>query len=80
MHFLGKHFVQKRKEDFFKKIWKKDLNKTFLDLNLYQAKSGVISFWEGRRSGVKNSKVTQKGLKHILVLEFLKSDEIFKIL
>ena len=44
--------------------------------NLYQAKSDVISFSEvGRVS--KN--VAQNGLKHILVLDFLKYREIFEI-
>ena len=35
--------------------------------------------WEGVVWG-QNIKVAQSDLKHFLVLEFLKSDEIFKIL
>ena len=31
-------------------------------------------------SGAKKTKVVQNGLKHFLVLEFLRSDEIFEIL
>ena len=45
---------------------------------MYQPKSG-ISFWgDGGGRGPK-IKVAQNGLKHILVLEFLKSNEICKV-
>ena len=47
-------------------------------IKMYQAKSSVISFWR-REGGGKRSKfkVVQNGFKHILVLEFLKSEEFF---
>ena len=41
---------------------------------IYQAKSSAISF-----SGKSKTQVAQTDLKHILVLEFLKLDEIFEI-
>ena len=50
-------------------------------LNLYQAISGVFSFWLGGGvggGGGPKFKVAQNVLTHILVLEYLKSNEIFK--
>ena len=45
---------------------------------MYQAKSAVVSFWEGEGGGAGlKIKITQNGLKYILVFEFLKSDECF---
>ena len=50
-------------------------------LNLHQAKSDVISFLVVMLVGVQGQKikVAQNCPKQILVLEFLKSNEIFKI-
>ena len=42
---------------------------------MYQAKSGVIPLGRGG-GGVKSMKIAQNGLKHILILELLNSDEI----
>ena len=44
---------------------------------MYQAKSGVkiFSLYWGGGGGVPPEKVTQNELKHILVLEFLRSDD-----
>ena len=65
------------------------MNQKFLGQNLYQAKFGVISFslvivggggGGGGGGGVwgQKIKVAQNALKHVLVFEVLKSDEIFK--
>ena len=51
-----------------------------MGLNLYQAKSGAISFFFFLEGGkVPEIKVAQNGLKHILIFELLKYDEIFEI-
>ena len=42
---------------------------------MYQAKSGAISLGGGGGGG-PTIKIAQNDLKHILVLEFFKSDEI----
>ena len=47
-----------------------------MDLNLYQAKSSDISFGMGGGGG---GTVAQNAPKHILVWEFLKSNEFFEI-
>ena len=67
----------------WKKIWKKKkIWKFFLGgLNIRQAKSGVISkslYGGGGGSGVRKS-VAQSGVKHGLILEFLRSDDICEI-
>ena len=53
------------------------LKKFFSSLNMYQAKSGVKNFFPllggGHMSPPK--KVAQNELKHISVLEFLRSDD-----
>ena len=62
--------------------------KNFLSPDLHQAKSGVFSFlvvMVGGGGGLgselkKKIKVAQNSMKHVLVLEIFKSDEIFKIL
>ena len=69
---MGTIFVKKRKKNLKKKVGP----------NLRQAKSGIFSFsvvmvWGSRIWGQK-FKVAQNDLNHILVLDFLKSDEIFK--
>ena len=62
----------------------KNMNKNFFCPNLRQVKSGVISFSVdngGECGGLRQKiKVAHNDLKHISVLEFLRSDEIFKIL
>ena len=58
------------KKKFFAKIF-------FSSLNMYQAKSGVKKFslyW----GGGSPRKVAQNELKHILVLEFLRSDDLWR--
>ena len=49
---------------------------------MYQAKFGVISFSRGGGGlgvwGLK-IKVAQNGVKHVLILEFLRSDDIWEI-
>ena len=46
----------------------------FSGQNIHQAKSGISSFYEGG-GGVRKIKVAQNVLKHVLVLEFLSSDD-----
>ena len=50
---------------------------------MYQAKFGVISMGGGGGGGVcgiQKIKVAQNSLKQVLVLEFLRFDDIFEIL
>ena len=49
-----------------------NFSKFFSGQNIRQAKSGISSFYEG---GVPKIKVAQNVLKHVLVLEFLSSDD-----
>ena len=71
-NILQKNFAKK---NFAKKIF---LEKIFFpSLNMYQAKSGVKNFslyWGGVPPP---EKVAQNELKHILVLEFLRSDDFW---
>ena len=48
---------------------------------MYQAKSGVISFpsWVGVGGVAQKIKVAQNGVNHVLVLEFLRLDELYEI-
>ena len=63
----------KKKKFELKKISKKIFSvRTYVKPNLVFSK---ISFYVG----VQNSKFAQNGVKHGLVLEFLRSDEIFEI-
>ena len=80
---VGQIFI-KRIRKFFKKNVNKTLNKIFfffLNPNWHQAKSGVFSWWVvgGGGGGIwgKKIKIAQNGLKHVLILEFLKFNEIF---
>ena len=49
----------------------------FPSLNMYQAKSSVKNFSFTGKGGVPLKKVAQNELKHILVLEFLRSDDLW---
>ena len=65
-------------KNFAKKFYLKIL--FFSSLNMYQVKFGVKNFslyWGGGGGGGRGSlrKVAQNELKHILVLEFLRSDD-----
>ena len=61
------------KEIFFlrKKCFEQKLKKKLFGPNLHQAKYGVVSFLVFLGQKIK---VAQNDLKHILVLEFLKSN------
>ena len=70
--------------NIFEILWK-TLENNFLDNNfLSKLTSGqiwcnlIVCVWGGG-GGIPGSRVTQNILKHILVLEFLKSKEIFEI-
>ena len=68
-----KIWIKKKFE--LKKIWKKIFSvRTYVKPNLVFSK---ISFM--LRGGGQKIKVDQNGMKHGLILEFLRSDEIFEI-
>ena len=63
---------------FKQKIFKK---KIFSSPKTHQAKSSVISnslYWQGRGGG-SPKKVAQNDMKHILVLEFLRSNDFLQV-
>ena len=60
-------------------VKKKFAKKNFAKKIMYQAKSGVKNFplfWGRGGQGRGPEKVAQSELKHILVLEFLRSDDL----
>ena len=70
-----------QKKKFPKKIWKKNVPKKifFSSLNIGQAKSGVQKIFSlpmggGGGERFPKKEVAQNDAKHILVLEFLRSD------
>ena len=70
-----------KKFEFKKKFEKKNLKKIFFLVRTYVKPNVVFSkipFTPGSGGGPK-IKVAQNGVKHGLVLEFLRSDEIFEI-
>ena len=85
---VGQYFKWYKKKEFPKKKLNKILNKKFekkkYSLNTCQAISGLISFsdfqwWPGWGRGSRAKKwkfLMQVGLKNVVVLEFLKSNEI----